>query len=152
MVTSSARELASIFSITRARCSLTVRIVIPNSLAISLLSRPETTWFRTSCSRGVCFQAVENLVQVHETRIRLRSVTKHKNAFCMLSGGARFLQPWSAAFDLLGIEGVRIKLVADTYASLFLFSILKTSSSGSECTSRTLFGVQIAVYSRDAAS
>src|SRR6516162_10778975 len=53
MVTSSARELASIFSITRARCSLTVRIVIPNSLAISLLSRPKTTWFKTSCSRGV---------------------------------------------------------------------------------------------------
>ena len=52
-VTSSARELASSFSITRLRCSLTVRIVIPNSLAISLLSRPETTWFKTSYSRGV---------------------------------------------------------------------------------------------------
>ena len=30
-----------IFSMTRLRCSLTVRIVIPKSLAISLLSRPE---------------------------------------------------------------------------------------------------------------
>jgi hypothetical protein len=53
MVTSLARELASIFSITRLRRSLTVRIVIPNSLAICLLSLPATTWFKTSCSRGV---------------------------------------------------------------------------------------------------
>src|SRR5262249_7163417 len=47
------QRLASIFSITRPRCALTVRIVIPNSYAICLLSRPETTWSKTSCSRGV---------------------------------------------------------------------------------------------------
>src|SRR6516165_9664705 len=53
MVMSSAKELASIFSMIRPRYSLTVRMVIPNSLAISLLRRPETTSFKTSCSRGV---------------------------------------------------------------------------------------------------
>src|SRR6516162_4789612 len=53
IMTSSARELASIFSITCPRCALTVRIVIPNSYAICLLGRPETTRSKTSCSRGV---------------------------------------------------------------------------------------------------
>ena len=37
LITSSARELASIFFMMRTRCSLTVRIVIPKSLATSLL-------------------------------------------------------------------------------------------------------------------
>src|SRR6516162_111462 len=50
---SSAEDLAPIFAIARPRCALTVRSVIPNSLAISLLRRPETTPFMTSRSRGV---------------------------------------------------------------------------------------------------
>src|SRR5215471_7885054 len=50
---SSAEDLAPIFATARPRCALTVRSVIPNSLAISLLRRPETTPFKTSRSRGV---------------------------------------------------------------------------------------------------
>src|SRR6516164_11098401 len=59
---SSAEDLAPIFAIARPRCALTVRSVIPNSLAISLLRRPETTPFMTSRSRGVnVFMALQIL-------------------------------------------------------------------------------------------
>jgi len=59
---SSAEDWAPIFAIARPRCALTVRSVIPNSLAISLLRRLETTQFMTSCSRGVnVFMALEIL-------------------------------------------------------------------------------------------
>ena len=52
MLTSSARESACIFSITRARCTFTVFSTIPSSEAICLFNNPRTTSLKTSCSRG----------------------------------------------------------------------------------------------------
>ena len=51
--TSSATECTFIFSITRARWTLMVFSTVPRSSAISLFSCPETTWSKTSRSRGV---------------------------------------------------------------------------------------------------
>src|SRR5262245_42264439 len=53
ILTSSARESAPIFSITRWRCIFTVVSLVPNSPAICLLSRPATTCAMTSRSRCV---------------------------------------------------------------------------------------------------
>src|SRR4029077_11456096 len=51
--TSSATDVAPIFSITRPRWTLIVPSVVPNCAAICLLSMPATTPLSTSNSRGV---------------------------------------------------------------------------------------------------